>query len=81
MRRNGKVDTAWLASTTAKLAEREKKEPGRNIDYTVVKPDFFVLSGLQGLKKFYLRVRSSGDEVRILTILYDQATENTWSRW
>src|SRR6201989_2440315 len=36
---------------TAKLAEREKKEPGRNIDYTVVKPDFFVLSGLQGLKK------------------------------
>jgi peptidoglycan hydrolase-like protein with peptidoglycan-binding domain len=62
---------------TAKLAEREKKEPGRNIDYTVVKPDFFVLSGLQGLKKFYLRGAVKGDEVRILTILYDQATENT----
>ena len=64
--------------TTAKLAEREKKEPaGRNIDYTVVKPDFFVLSGLQGLKKFYLRGTFKGDEVRILTILYDQAMENT----
>jgi Putative peptidoglycan binding domain len=64
--------------TTAKLAEREKKEPaGRNIDYTVVKPDFFVLSGLQGLKKFYVRGTFKGDEVRILTILYDQATENT----
>jgi peptidoglycan hydrolase-like protein with peptidoglycan-binding domain len=63
--------------TAAKLAEREKKEPGRNIDYTVVKPDFFVLSGLQGLKKFYLRGTFRGDEVRILTILYDQATENT----
>ena len=63
--------------TTAKLAEREKKEPGRSIDYTVVKPDFFVLSGLQGLKKFYLRGTFKGDEVRILTILYDQATENT----
>ena len=63
--------------TTAKLADREKKEPGRNIDYTVVKPDFFVLSGLQGLKKFYLRGTFKGDEVRILTILYDQATENT----
>ena len=62
---------------TAKLAEREKKEPGRNIDYTVVKPDFFVLSGLQGLKKFYMRGTFKGDEVRILTILYDQATENT----
>jgi len=64
--------------TTAKLAERERKEPaGRTIDYTVVKPDFFVLSGLQGLKKFYLRGTFRGDEVRILTILYDQATENT----
>jgi peptidoglycan hydrolase-like protein with peptidoglycan-binding domain len=64
--------------TTAKLAEHERKEPaGRTVDYTVVKPDFFVLSGLQGLKKFYLRGTFKGDEVRILTILYDQATENT----
>ena len=63
--------------TTAQLAEREKKEPGRTVDYTVVKPDFFVLSGLQGLKKFYLRGSFKGDEVRILTILYDQAVENT----
>jgi peptidoglycan hydrolase-like protein with peptidoglycan-binding domain len=64
--------------TTAKLAEQEKKEPaGRTIDYTVVKPDFFVLSGMQGLKKFYLRGTFKNDEVRVLTILYDQATENT----
>src|SRR5665811_2039853 len=35
--------------TTAKLAEQEKKEPaGRKVEYTVVKPDFFVLSGMQG---------------------------------
>ena len=64
--------------TTAKLADHEKKEPpGRKIDYTVVKPDFFVLSGMQGLKKFYLRGTFKGDEVRVMTILYDQATENT----
>ncbi len=64
--------------TTAKLAEQEKKEPaGRKVDYTVVKPDFFVLSGMQGLKKFYVRGTFRGDEVRILTILYDQATEGT----
>jgi peptidoglycan hydrolase-like protein with peptidoglycan-binding domain len=64
--------------TTAKLAEREKKEPaGRAVDYTVAKPDFFVLSGLQGLKKFYVRGAFKGNEVRTLTILYDQATENT----
>jgi peptidoglycan hydrolase-like protein with peptidoglycan-binding domain len=64
--------------TTAKLAEQEKKEPaGRKVEYTVVKPDFFVLSGMQGLKKFYVRGQYKGDEVRILTILYDQATERT----
>jgi Putative peptidoglycan binding domain len=64
--------------TTAKLAEREKKEPaGRTVDYTVVKPEFFVLSGRQGMKKFYVRGTFKGDEVRILSILYDQATENT----
>ena len=65
-------------ATTAKLAEQEKKEPaGRKVDYTVVKPDFFVLSGIQGLKKFYVRGAFKGDEVRILSILYDQATEGT----
>ncbi len=64
--------------TTAKLAEQQKKEPaGRKVDYSVVKADFFVLSGLQGLKKFYVRGTFKGDEVRIMTILYDQATENT----
>src|ERR1700687_718025 len=64
--------------TTARLAEQEKEEPaGRKVEYTVVKPDFFVLSGMQGLKKFYLRGQYKGDEVRILTIVYDQATEGT----
>jgi len=63
---------------TAKLADQERKEPaGRKVEYTVVKPDFFVLSGTQGLKKFYVRGHFRGDEVRILTILYDQATEGT----
>ena len=63
---------------SAKLAEQEKKEPaGRKVEYSVVKPDFFVLSGLQGLKKFYVRGTFKGDEIRIMTILYDQALENT----
>jgi peptidoglycan hydrolase-like protein with peptidoglycan-binding domain len=65
------------ASSTAKLAEQERKEPGRKIDYNVVKPDFFMLSGMQGLKKFYVRGQFRDSEVRILTILYDQATEGT----
>jgi peptidoglycan hydrolase-like protein with peptidoglycan-binding domain len=64
--------------TIATTVEREKKEPaGRKIDYSVVRPDFFVLSGLQGLKKFYVRGQIRGNEVRGVTILYDQATEGT----
>jgi hypothetical protein len=64
--------------TNAKLADQEKKEPaGRTVEYSVVKPDFFVLSGMQGLKKFYVRGQFKDSEVRILTILYDQATEGT----
>jgi Putative peptidoglycan binding domain len=63
--------------TTAKLADQEKKEPGRQVSYSAVKPDFFVLSGTQGLKKFYIRGAFKDAEVRILTILYDQATEGT----
>ncbi|MGP9813272.1 peptidoglycan-binding protein [Rhodopseudomonas sp. NSM] len=63
--------------TAAKLADQEKKEPGRKVSYSAVKPDFFVLSGTQGLKKFYIRGAFKDAEVRILTILYDQATEGT----
>jgi hypothetical protein len=62
----------------AKLADQERKDPaGRKIDYSAIKPDFFVLSGTQGLKKFYTRGQFKDSEVRILTILYDQATEGT----
>lgn len=62
-------------ATLAAIAEREKKAQARKTDYSAVRPDFFVLSGLQGLKKFYIRGQLRDDEVRILTILYDQATE------
>jgi hypothetical protein len=73
------VGTWRLRSTSlAAVAEREKHEPaGRKIGYSVVRPEFFVLSGLQGLKKFYVRGQISGNEVRGMTILYDQATEGT----
>ncbi|PZA10697.1 peptidoglycan-binding protein [Rhodopseudomonas palustris] len=59
----------------AKLADKEKKEPGRKVEYSAVKPDFFVLSGTQNQKKFYIRGSFKDAEVRILTVLYDQATE------
>ncbi|MBI3701304.1 MAG: peptidoglycan-binding protein [Afipia sp.] len=64
-------------ATTAKVADSERKANSRKTDYSVVKPDFFVLSGLQGLKKFYIRGQTRDNEVRIMTILYDQATDGT----
>jgi hypothetical protein len=65
--------------TTAIVAgrERAKAPPAREVKYNVVRPDFFVMSGMQGLKKFYIRGALQGGEVRGMTILYDQATEGT----
>ncbi|HKM88232.1 MAG TPA: serine protease [Xanthobacteraceae bacterium] len=58
------------------LFDDEKKTPRhRAVEYSALKPDSFVMSGTQGLKKFIVRVQSSGSELRGITILYDQATE------
>ena len=64
-------------ATSAKIGDSEKKANARKTDYSVIKPDFFVLSGSQGLKKFYIRGQTRDNEVRVMTILYDQATEGT----
>jgi hypothetical protein len=72
---------AGPGTTLAGVFEQQKKEPpGRKVEYNVIRQDFFVLSGLQGLKKFYVRGQGRADEVRGLTVLYDQALEGTWDR-
>ena len=61
-------------TTLAAVFERMKKEPaGRKADYSVMRDNFFVISGLQNLKKFYVRAQVRGEEVRGITVLYDQA--------
>jgi peptidoglycan hydrolase-like protein with peptidoglycan-binding domain len=67
------------AGTTLQAAyEREQKGPGgRKVNYNVLRPDFFVVSGLQGLKKFYVRASTRDGEVRGFTVMYDQAVEGT----
>ena len=64
-------------TTLASVLEQQKKnQAGRIVEYSVVKPDFFVISGLQGgVKKFYVRAHTSNNEVRGIAILYDQAME------
>ena len=78
------IETFRAAAPGATLAgvfEEQKKEPaGRKIEYNVLRPDFFVISGLQGLKKFYVRGQARDNEVRGITILYDQAMEGTVDR-
>jgi peptidoglycan hydrolase-like protein with peptidoglycan-binding domain len=63
-------------SSLAALFEQQKKTPaGRKTEYSVLRPDFYVLSGLQGLKKFYVRAQMKDNDVRGVTILYDQAMD------
>jgi hypothetical protein len=60
----------------AALFEREKREPaGRKVDYSVMRKDFFVVSGQQGGKKFYVRAQTDGNEVRGVSILHDPAMD------
>jgi hypothetical protein len=64
-------------TTLATIYEQQRKQPGtRRIESNVLRPDFFVLSGMQGLKRFYVRGDFKDGEVRGVTVLYDQATEN-----
>ena len=65
-------------TTLADVLEQQKKEPamGRHqLEVNFLKGDFFILGGMQGLKKFYVRAEFRDGEVRGMTVLYDQATE------
>jgi hypothetical protein len=73
------IETFRVANTRLEAVfERQKREPfDRRPGYNLLRPDFFVISGTQGLKKFYVRAYIKDGEVRGLTILYDQAMEGT----
>ncbi len=65
------------ASLEAVLDRLKKPPPKRRISQSVLKPDYFVLSGMQGLKKFYIRASIKDGQIRGVSILYDQAMEGT----
>jgi len=63
-------------TTLASVYEQQKKEPStRKLEVNFVRPEFFILSGMQNLKRFYVRAEFKDGEVRGMTVLYDQATE------
>jgi hypothetical protein len=57
------------------LFDDEKKVRRRTVEHSTLTADSFVMSGMQGLKRFIVRVQSSGGELRGITILFDQAIE------
>jgi hypothetical protein len=73
------VETMRLheASLTALFDDQRKPARHRSVDYSELKPDSFVIFGMQGLKEYIVRVQASGSELRGITVLYDQATEGT----
>src|SRR5262245_16562912 len=63
-------------TTLAAVYEQQKKEPPtRRLEVNLLRPDFFILSGIQNLKRFYVRAEIKDGEVRGMTVLYDQAME------
>jgi peptidoglycan hydrolase-like protein with peptidoglycan-binding domain len=63
-------------TTLAAVYEQQKKEPPtRRLEVNLLRPDFFILSGMQNLKRFYVRAEIKAGEVRGMTVLYDQAME------
>ena len=56
-------------------SSRRRTPTTRRLEVNLLRPDFFILSGTQGLKKFYVRAAAKDGEIRGLTILWDQATE------
>jgi hypothetical protein len=76
--RGGQIDIETFRlheGALAALFDTEKKVRRRTVEHSTLTPDSFVMSGMQGLKRFIVRAQSSGSELRGVTILFDQSIE------
>jgi peptidoglycan hydrolase-like protein with peptidoglycan-binding domain len=65
-------------ATLATVFDDQKKEPpNRQIGASAMRGNTFVITGMQGLKHFLVRAEVRDLEIRGITVLYDQAIENT----
>lgn len=70
------IESFRLADTALPvLFEQHKTESERKVEYSTIKPDFFVISGTQGPRKFYVRAHAVGGEARGISVLYDHAMQ------
>ena len=70
-----RIDTGRDAGRACSSSRRRCR--GARVESSALQPDFFVISGMQGLKKMVVRGYARNGEVRGITILYDQAMEGT----
>ena len=65
-------------ATLATVFEDQKKEPpNRRISTSALRNGSFVLTGMQGLKYFFMRAEVRDLEIRGIAVLYDPAIEGT----
>jgi S1-C subfamily serine protease len=73
------VETFRIKNAEINLAaffEQQKKEPStRKIEQSALRDDSFVISGMQGLKRFSVRAYARDGEIRGVTVLFDQMME------
>jgi hypothetical protein len=63
------------------LFQREKREPfDRNTAYSVLRDDYFVVSGTQDGRKFYIRAQARDAELRGVSIFYKSDSDKTMDR-
>lgn len=77
------VETFRIAEPGASLAavfNQQKQQPERKVESSQLRQDSFVITGLQGLKRFYSRAEYKNGEVRGFTMLYDQAMDGTMGK-
>jgi len=73
------VETFRISSPDLKLQavfDQQKKEPAsRKVENSALNDDGFLISGMQGLKRFAVRAQFRNGEVRGYTVLFDQMME------
>jgi S1-C subfamily serine protease/peptidoglycan hydrolase-like protein with peptidoglycan-binding domain len=63
------------ASLQELFEEMKKRPSNRRVEHSSLNGNAFSLSGMQGLKKFHVRVTMKDIEARGITIMFDQAME------
>jgi hypothetical protein len=92
--RSDKTGARWLAAegeaqaetfrisaqgtTLQGVFEAQRTAAQRKVTYSLIRPDFFVVSGEMGQRKFYVRAHGRDGQVRGFSVAYDQRQSATY---